>query len=311
MACREQHRAGRRTSRSVGGADVSDGRGCDDRPGGLSSLQRRLSLAFAVLLLSGCGTPQEPPLVQFMDVSGDPKMQSWAEQWGVDVGGANLRISSIYPLSTDVAFLMGRLEAPTVNASWRSCLLRSEDGGRHWREVLPPVTGSDVLTTTFVGPDHGWALAMWTVEGPGDPLVYRTSDAGRSWSEPTKITKRLFDGTPANLQFTDEKTGRLWIVYAEKLEVDVLLTTDGGATWNLDERLPWNLDNKNRYISAATEAASPDGGYWRVEHLKAPERIVVSRRAASQDEWTVAGTLPAHYAYATGRVLPATPSPEP
>lgn len=97
-------------------------------------------------------------VVQFL-----PFQNSWGE-WQAKDTGFSLAIG-IYAQSKDVAFLLGNLRVP-AGAS-RSTLLRSKDGGQSWVEVMEPVSGSSVIEIEMTTEGIGWALVMWTVEGPG------------------------------------------------------------------------------------------------------------------------------------------------
>jgi hypothetical protein len=90
--------------------------------------------------------------------------------------------SGIYALNRETVFLFGGVRE--VSNDWwgpyYSMLLRSDDGGKHWQEVMQPVVGSDLAEMDFLENRNGWALVVWITEGAGPASLYRTTDYGES-----------------------------------------------------------------------------------------------------------------------------------
>jgi hypothetical protein len=67
------------------------------------------------------------------------------------------------------------------NQDGSGVVLRSADGGRHWRVALPaqmPGSCCGLVASYFLGSQHAWAVE----ESPGGiSSVYRTSDGGQRW----------------------------------------------------------------------------------------------------------------------------------
>src|SRR5262249_14126336 len=131
----------------------------------------------------------------------------------------------------------------------RSFLLRTADGGKTWREVMQPVRGSDLTHVAFTDKLHGWALAMWTVEGPGEILLFGTMDGGQTWRQLSEIERseghEVPDGWPLTMTCRDASKGEIAIAYdpdesasAEEgsFVIETLASSDGGSTWKMVRR---------------------------------------------------------------------------
>ena len=114
---------------------------------------------------------------------------------------------------------------------------RTEDGGVNWRHVTPPEFDFMLVSTTrwtspfFLDDQAAWFLeADLTLEQSS--RLYRTEDAGRSWSVRT---------TPfgmARMFFLDEAHG--WALASNRDEgsLDVYMTRDGGEGWASIHHMP-------------------------------------------------------------------------
>ena len=112
----------------------------------------------------------------------------------------------------------------------RPLIYWTTDGGESWRPQVALNAAANVLSLSFVDPEHGWLLIQESKPTPGPAKLYRTVDGGGSWSnlgEPT-----LPSDQPYRVQFADRNSGWLDSLspspYAYK-------TLDAGVTWR---RLP-------------------------------------------------------------------------
>jgi len=99
----------------------------------------------------------------------------------------------------------------------RSYLMRTSDGGSTWKRIDIKGVDVDVLLVRalFSPGGHGWAFGE---EG----TIYRTVDAGNSWTKLSSPTRRLLLGGA----FIDDHVG--WLVGAG---ATIIQTSDGGETW--------------------------------------------------------------------------------
>jgi hypothetical protein len=71
------------------------------------------------------------------------------------------------------------------NASFRTLVYQSPDGGDHWRQVLKVDDASGDPACVF-GTDGTAYVAVLTMEGHGKSLLYRSPDGGATWSSPVE-----------------------------------------------------------------------------------------------------------------------------
>jgi photosystem II stability/assembly factor-like uncharacterized protein len=114
-------------------------------------------------------------------------------------------------------------------------LYRTEDGGDHWSEASPTPAGLSFYAMDFLDPDHGWAVLHPPV---GTTLtVYATSDGGRTWRargalrSPANVVIPSTLGSSRRLQFSDADHGLFSPVPSGPGALTLLVTGDGGATW--------------------------------------------------------------------------------
>ena len=185
------------------------------------------------LILAGCGviplapTPQTPaftfqsPAITKKDV---------AEREGLDL------TVSIFALNNNVAFLFGGVAAYDGEYQWlQSTLLRSEDNGAHWKEVMTPISNSSIREFVILESGVGWALIFKPLahNQPYQYTMYKTVDYGLNWEEEAVIPLSSTD-FPLVLQmiFVDELHGQIDMLYSGSFGyLEFLTTNDGGAHW--------------------------------------------------------------------------------
>jgi len=115
-------------------------------------------------------------------------------------------------------------------------ILRTVDGGRTWTSAGVPGV---VHALDFVDAFHGWAVTTGPTGCLPTPdqrscrdLILATQDGGKTWNRQLTAPR---ESSLANLQFVDDTHG--WVIrfqYACQscdAYVHVLITRDGGATW--------------------------------------------------------------------------------
>jgi photosystem II stability/assembly factor-like uncharacterized protein len=111
-------------------------------------------------------------------------------------------------------------------------LLRSDDGGAHWRPVILPALGQGTAETPFfLDRSRGWLLSSRFSADGQQSVVFATSDGGQTWlslgtpGPPTTATDLLGD-----LVFVPGGTG--WVFGTATASGAVLFVTrDGGVSW--------------------------------------------------------------------------------
>jgi hypothetical protein len=269
----------------------------------------RLVLAVSLIILIGCSTQSKPPQLQFLDFRTEEALLYVAAEKADK--GVHLSVS-IYGLDKNTVFLLGSLQTPAV--SIRSLLLRSENGGRNWREVMTPVTGSDVIRLFFLSKQTGWALLGHTSDGPGQLYLYKTRDSGKSWKKVSRIPRRHYTGWPKGFGFIDERNGRIEMLYDGAAPTDgfaVMSTSDGGISWHETRSL--SLDEYRENYGDESEDPSTDqvtardGSQWKLQEQHNGQ-VGILRRKRPGGKWSIASTLPSHFGYSDGRVIPPADS---
>ena len=131
---------------------------------------------------------------------------------GIEPTGINYH--SVVFLDSNVGF---------VNRS--SILIKTEDGGKTWKEVnrVTGLTGSGrtFFTSRMVGYIYGGA----TFDGQSSGLILKTEDEGETWKN---LPFNGQNGEVTGLYFKSDHEG-----YAFTALQKAFKTTDGGATWTL------------------------------------------------------------------------------
>lgn len=218
--------------------------------------------------------------------------QEWADQWlqsGLQPeNGLTLDNNGMYAVDSNLLFLYGNIS--TGAASLQSYLLRSDDGGKNWQDVMQPIAGSSVINLFFLNKNIGWALVAWTTEGPGELNLYHTNDAGQHWQKVTEVPKRNYMGWPLDFSFTTEQNGVMRIEYDgydDNDGVDLLVTKDGGKTWAISNKLPIpklqdsvqssaNNGNNEKLIMGQ------DGSRWNLQ--KVDNQLRILKRSELEDK---------------------------
>lgn len=170
--------------------------------------------------------------------------------------GLTFSIRGMYAINTDIAFIFGGLKVPA--GTIHSLLLRSTDGGNHWKEVMPPINVNDITHVVFIGNGEGWAIATWTLEGDAGTRLWHTTNYGETWREikghpPTTIGIRVFDNQHIQVK------SLYWWANPNADRYQIWDSYDRGINWNESFSIPVNDTNLDAVIEAYADA--PGGRY--------------------------------------------------
>ena len=189
---------------------------------------------------------------------------------------------------TKAGTLLAYWEARDTLSDWARMdilLSRSEDGGETFEEPLVMAQGDAAYATVnnpvcIAGPDglvHFLYCRDYSVEG-GGVWYRRSSDDGRTWSEPAELTDRTcpalhnaFAFGPGHGIALENGTLLVPVWYVPKAAgaelrshhpacVSVFYSTDNGGTWRLGDRLCGTSDCPDPNETAAAQA--PDGSVF-------------------------------------------------
>lgn len=115
-------------------------------------------------------------------------------------------------------------------------VLRTTDGGTHWRDVTPAKATQSIASEDFVSASDAWVA---TISNSVISIFY-TSDGGQSWQERgTFFDPPVFASSPSiqQIDFINAQDG--WVLINQGYEqqigefVDLWRTTDGGHSWTM------------------------------------------------------------------------------
>lgn len=293
--------------------------------------RRLILLVILFSLLGACSAPTSKPIppVQFLDIDTLGLSMSDVSKHPVWENVLSLWLHGVTALDKNSVFVWG-----TLGSSTHSVMLRSQDGGQHWQEVMLPEFSSSVVGVAF-WEKEGWALVARTVEGIGELHVYHSPDAGLTWTKLSVIPNDR--GRPDGMKFFGSQNGQIKIVhfianpYTDRLAI--LTTSDGGITWRETKSAPvyreWKgpgykaeviIDVFDRaqtkaifsrlagwdeggdgFCYKSCETVGQDSSMWK---LHTEELFIVTRRLPAANTWNVMSTIPSSYKYSEGKIAP-------
>jgi len=165
------------------------------------------------------------------------------------------------------------------SSSWGDGIYKSTDGGKTWKNVGLAAThhiGRVVIHPK--NPDIVYAAALGHLWGPNPERgVYKTADAGKTWSQVLKISD---DTGVSDIAIDPESPDTLYAAaYTRRrtpfgyngggTESAIYKTTDGGATWKkLAKGLPYENGGETGRIGLDVYRKDPNIVYALVQHEK-------------------------------------------
>ncbi|WP_327112386.1 oxidoreductase [Streptomyces sp. NBC_01341] len=150
--------------------------------------------------------------------AGEVKHRHGTPVWELTATGADPRFRGLAAVDRDAAWVAGA----------GGTVLRTEDGGRRWRDVSP--AGADGLEFRDIEAfDRRRAVALAIGEGEAS-RVFRTGDGGKTWTESFRnADSRAFYDC---LTFFDSRHG---LAMSDPVDgrFRILSTSDGGRSWRV------------------------------------------------------------------------------
>ncbi len=138
--------------------------------------------------------------------------------WELKDSGTDVRLRGLSAVSRDTAWVAGS----------KGTVLRTTDGGTHWRNVSPP-DAADLEFRDIEAFDSRRAVVLAIGEGEAS-RVLRTDDGGATWTESFRNTdaKAFYDC----LTFLDRRHG---LAMSDPVDgrFRMLSTSDGGRSWKV------------------------------------------------------------------------------
>jgi photosystem II stability/assembly factor-like uncharacterized protein len=176
--------------------------------------------ALVVSVIVSAGAQDDPGSVLLAaDLAGgiqySPDGQRWYGAW-VDELTGGLTCFAVSPrFAADRMVLAG---------TERDGILRSTDGGRHWRLANFGLTGYTILALA-VSPQWGQREEVFAATDEG---IYRSPNGGRAWQRVDARIDALAQTLTVSPQFATDRT-----LYAGLEDGGLYRSTDGGRSWQL------------------------------------------------------------------------------
>ncbi|WP_069169805.1 WD40/YVTN/BNR-like repeat-containing protein [Streptomyces griseus] len=229
---------------------------------------------------SAAAARSAPPASSVVEGRAAPGEQRRVPGWTLTETGTEARFRGLAAVSRSAAWVAGS----------RGTVLRTEDGGRHWRDVSP--AGAAGLEFRDIEAfDERRAVALAIGEGEAS-RVFRTDDGGTTWAESFRNTdaRAFYDC----LTFFDSRHG---LAMSDPVDgrFRILSTSDGGRNWRVlpDAGMPLALPGEAGFAAGGqclVSAGSRD--VWLATGGAAAARVLHS--ADRGLTWTAtAATIPA------------------
>jgi hypothetical protein len=243
-----------------------------------------------------------------IEFSSFPMAQSpWVDQILTDEIG--LELSGIHGINEKAVLIYGGF---AVGGFFRSLVLRSDDGGKSFREVMVPEELSYTSEIFFSAGGIGWAVVKRCPEGIESANLYQTQNSGSDWHKAGALPNHgqgSYD--TLGLRFSDVNHGEIW---AENLRIDekgtehiefcLCRTTDGGQTWQWTDMCCQEDDFDFNWIKPDISTAS-NGTQWRKTLSKGdgdPQWIGLQRRRPGEIKWETVALIPRKFKYDNGHL---------
>lgn len=279
---------------------------------------KKFHLLFSLILVS-CGavtpipTPQSPVL--------DFQSPTFIKKDVAKKEGLDLTVG-IFALNKNIVFLFGSMAAYDGEYQpLQTTLLRSEDGGAHWKELMTPISSASINKFVMLESGIGWALIYKPPINyePLEYILYATVDYGASWNEISNIPLSS-ENFPIALQmiFVDELHGHIDMLY-EYGYLEFLTTNDGGVHWiqsgvfkpmfEGDVSSTKILDSYRILNTDIGESFSLDhSGVWKLDgrYGDPATNVIVIRSQIFTDDGTLKiqeMVLPGHFDFIDGEII--------
>jgi hypothetical protein len=99
---------------------------------------------------------------------------------GLETLGSNQLVTRTMPTAAQWTQVAGVAGGTLIAASGSTVLAKSIDGGTTWATIVPPVGGTVPLQNTIT-----YLNSEWFIPHLNQPIIYKSSDAGVTWSAQT------------------------------------------------------------------------------------------------------------------------------
>jgi photosystem II stability/assembly factor-like uncharacterized protein len=209
------------------------------------SIKRRTGFGILIIVIgliwsAACQKVVQAPIIWQPSVAQErPALNQWLSERQMNSGETidelSLWLTAIHGQTANTAFLIGSYQLG--QATYRSALLRTTDGGGTWQEVHHGISEATLFGMDFVDSKRGFIYGQLTTGDPQPPFFLRSDDGGVSWARVGQIEA---EGAPAihAFGFTDAQHGHIKLLFhavgstPEKPHRNAVHeTSDAGETW--------------------------------------------------------------------------------
>jgi photosystem II stability/assembly factor-like uncharacterized protein len=278
---------------------------------------KRLYLLLSLILVS-CGAITPVPTPQSLVLNF--QSPTFIKKDVTEREGLDLTVG-IFALDKNVVFLFGSMAAYDGEyQSLQSTLLRSDDGGTYWKEVMTPISGSTIREFAMLESGIGWALIYKPLMNnePCKYTLYKTVDYGINWKEISGIPLSADFPSVLQMLFVDKLHGHIDMLYEHKY-LEFLTTNDGGVHWIqsgvFEPKFEGNtasieiLDSYKALNKDISEAYSLDhSGFWKLDgrYGDPDTHVIVIRHQIFTDDGSLKVqemVLPRHFDFIDGKII--------
>ena len=270
----------------------------------------RSSCAWVLVLSCGCDprpVARETAVLRLLDRDQPIEMADFEDLVSREVVYPVLGFDprGIVALDGETAFLFGSLGAGPMFS--RTFVLRTDDRGASWTELMERMPGSKVVEMAVCG-DRVWVLVSFTVEEVEAPELWVSANRGLDWEHrgPLPGGRRAWlrevklDGTRGG-----ELVVEVDLEDEEQAVTEVLRvrSDDDGVSWALLEQHsePGAVARHPLGELVRDESVAGDGSAWR---LRVAEDAVHVEEQDPGDDSQRAAVLPTWFGHAQGRSFP-------